>query len=95
MRDILAITTERIRASVKDRRVLWRRCVLWPVPVWLVALVAALIAQGLLVAVHEPAVPGHEVARVVDRERLVDVGDDEVIEAGLCASGEGAWGLCW
>lgn len=66
--------------------------VLGPVPVGLVARVAALVAERLLVLVREPAVPWLEVARVVQAERLVDVGDDEIVEAGLGARGDRGWG---
>ena len=67
-----------------------------PVPVWLIPLIAALVAQGLLVQVGEPAVPRLEVSRVVDREGLLNVRYDEVVEPGpgpgsdgrRCASGE-------
>lgn len=62
------------RAAVKDGRV--GEALLGgsgPVPVGEGALVAALIAQGLLVLPDEPAVPAQEAGGLVDGEGLVDV----------------------
>jgi hypothetical protein len=83
--DGLSITAEACIAAVEDRRVLRRMSVLWPVPVRLVAFVAALFAESLLVRVDEPAVPGREDAREVDVESLLDVHDSEVVESRSCS----------
>lgn len=60
---------------------------LGPVPVGLGTAIPAFFAQGLLVQRGEVAVQAEEVAGVVGGLGLVDVGDDEVIEAGLGARG--------
>jgi len=80
--DELPITSETCITAVKDRRVLRRVSVLWPVPVRLVALVAALFAESFLVRVDEPAVSRWEDAGEVDVESLLDVDDGEVVEPG-------------
>ena len=85
---VLAVAAQAVVITVEEGRLLGRRGVLGPVPVGLVAGVAALVTEGLLVLVDEPAVPGHEVAGVVDRHGLLDVGDDEVVEPGLGAGGD-------
>jgi hypothetical protein len=82
MLDELSITTETRITAIEDRRVLRRVSVLWPVPVRLVALVAALFAESFLVRVDEPAVPRWEDAGEVDVESLLDVDDGEVVEPG-------------
>ena len=69
-----------------------------PVPVRLGSLVAALLLESPLVDPGVVPVPHEEVARVVDGHGLVDVGGDEVIEAGLRAGnkrtrGQGRLGL--
>ena len=69
--------------------------VLWPVPVRLVAFVAALFAESFLVGVDEPAVPGWEDAGEVDIESLLDVHDGEVIESGSGSRRYVCWGSGW
>lgn len=54
------------------------------------ALVAALADEGLFVVPRKGAVPRQEVCRIVDRLRLVDVDDDEVVVPRL-----GPWGEAW
>lgn len=46
----------------------------------LVAAVAALIAESSLVDVNKPAMPRHKVAREVQRQGLIDVDGDKVVE---------------
>ncbi len=92
VRDVLAVAAQAVGVAVEDGRVLGRGRVLGPVPVGLVASVAALVAQGQLVLVDEPAVPRLEDARVVDRERLLDVRDDEVIKPRPSAGGDAGGG---
>lgn len=60
---------------------------LGPVPVGLGAAVSAFFAEGLLVQRGEVAMQAEEIAGVVGGLGLVDVGDDEVIEARF-----GSWG---
>lgn len=89
-----AVARERRRAAVEDGRAgqpARRR--FGPVPVREAALVPALGAQALLVRPDEPPVPAEEVGAEVDRVRLVDVRDDPVVVARLCAGREGRGGL--
>jgi hypothetical protein len=76
----LPLVTKTVGVTVEDGGIL--RCVgiLWPVPVWGVAFVAALVAESLFVGVEEPSVPGKEIASVMDAEGLLDVRYDEVVE---------------
>lgn len=62
-----------------------------PVVVWLVALVATLIPQCLLVGPGEVTVPCQEVSRVVDEKRLLDVRGKKVIIAVLTARAFRLW----
>jgi hypothetical protein len=55
----------------------------------LVPLVPALIAQGLLVLVHIPAMPGHEDSGEVDVQGLLDVRDDEIVELEVMSARRG------
>lgn len=57
----------------------------------MVALVAALLTQGLLVGVDKPTVPRLEVSGVVNVECLLDVSDSKVIklDSGDKVSGQG------
>lgn len=66
-----------------------------PVPVRLVAFVATLLTESFLVQPRVVPVPREEVGRVVDGQGLVDVGGDEVIEAGLRTRSHGRRGECW
>lgn len=60
-----------------------------PVPVRLVTLIPAFVAQGLLIRPGEVTMPGEEVCCAMNEKSLVDVHCDEVVEAGL-----GAWDFC-
>lgn len=60
----------------------------------LVARIAAFLSKGLLVAPHKPTVPRHKVAGVMDGERLLNMGDHEIIELSQTVSNVGthtAW----
>lgn len=95
MLEVGAVTTEGFIGPVEEEGVDGVESVLPPVPVRLVPLVIALITQGLLVGPDVISVPAKEVACGVDKQRLVDVGSDEVIvaatNAGDDAQGCGGW----
>lgn len=95
MLDKFAVASETRVAAVKDGRVLRRVRVLWPVPVRLVAFVAALFAESFLVRVDEPAVPGWEDAGEVDVEGLLDVHDGEVVEPRSGSGRDVSWRSGW
>lgn len=95
MLDKFAVASETCITAVKDWRVLRRVSVLWPVPVRLVALVAAFFAESFLVRVDEPAVPGWEDAGEVDVESLLNVDDGEVVEPGSSSRRDICWGSGW
>jgi hypothetical protein len=61
-----------------------------PVVVWLEALIAALISEGLLESPYVVSVPRQEVGGEMDVEGLLDVGYDEIVVTTLCA---GCWKL--
>lgn len=77
-----AVARHRGVRAIKQWRVLKTAlCGLSPVPVRLVALVAALIAESLLVLPGEVAVPSEEGTGVMNRTGLVDVGAYPVVES--------------
>lgn len=91
MLEVGAVTTEGFIGSIKEGRVDGVQSVFAPVPVRLVALVIALITQGLLVRPDIVAVPAKEVAGGVNKQRLVDVGSDEIIVAAANAGDDARW----
>jgi hypothetical protein len=66
-----------------------------PVVVWLEALIAALISEGLLESPYVVSVPRQEVGGEMDVEGLLDVGYDEIVVTTLCAGCDGCWSSCW
>lgn len=91
----LAVTAHACRASIQCRR----RCGIssphWPVVVWLVAIVSALVPQDLFVRPCEESVPSEEVASVMHRKGLIDVCRNEVIVTTADARCYGQWCLCF
>lgn len=85
----LAITAHACIASIKSGRRGWIGSPLGPVVVGLIAIIAALIPERLLVGPCEESVPSEEVARIVHREGLLDVCCYEVI-----VTTSHAWSLC-
>lgn len=85
VRDVDAVAAQAAGTAVEQRAAQRVKGRLAPVPVGLGVVVAALVAQGLLVVVQEEAVPGEEVGGAVDVVGLVHVHHDEVVEAGLGA----------
>lgn len=64
-----------------------------PIPVRLVALVSAFLAQGLLISVDDLSVPAQEVACYMNRQSLVHVLCDEIVVAASCSRDERGVGL--
>jgi hypothetical protein len=87
MRHIDPIATKAGVPTAKDRRGCLVFGVLEPVPVWQIAVIAAFIAQGLLVCPDKLSMPGQEDPRAVDKVGLIDVTVREVI----CSRGS-TWG---
>lgn len=80
---VLAVAADATLAAVKERRVDGVVCPLAPVPVRLVARVAALVTQRPLIGPHKVSVERQEVGREVDRERLGYMGDVKVVVTAL------------
>lgn len=57
MRNILPIARQTVIGPIEERRVYWIVCVFIPCPVGLIAIVATLVAEGLLECSSVVAVP--------------------------------------
>ena len=86
MWDVLAVAAEAVSIAIEHGRVLRSGGILGPVPVGLVSRVAAFLTQRLFILEGEPAMPRLEDAGKMNRQRLLDVHDGEVVKSRL-----GAW----
>lgn len=91
MFEVGTVATEGFIGSIEEWRVDGVQSVFAPVPVRLVALVIALTTQGLLVRPDVIPVPAKEVTGGVNKQRLVDVGSDEIIIAAANAGDDARW----
>jgi hypothetical protein len=94
-RDERSITRHTSLAAVQERSTLRIMRPVSPVVVWLEALVAALVSEGLLKSPYVVSVPGQEVGGEMDVEGLLDVGYDEIIVPRFCTSCDGGRSSCW
>lgn len=82
---LVSLATKTCRAAIEKWACLQALGPFWPVPVWLCAIVVALVSQRLFKRSHIVAVPGEEVSSAVDEWRLLHVDNDEVVIAGFGA----------
>ena len=85
MLHLLTLSTHTRVAAIENRASLWAGCPSSPIPVWLCTIVATLDSQRALIRKREVAMPGEEVSRAVDGERVFHVYGDEVVESGFGA----------
>ena len=78
----MAITTHACSRTIEDWRFTQVVLVTEPIPVRLVASVAALFPQRLLEGMHKVPMPAQEVTGTVDGSGLVDVLSNEVVVSG-------------
>jgi len=66
-----------------------------PVVIRLVPFIPTFIPQHLLEGPSIVSVPCQEIGRAMDCERLLNVGDDEIIVSTPCSRSDGGGRLCW
>jgi hypothetical protein len=93
-RDERSITRHTSLAAVQERSTLRIMRPVSPVVVWLEALVAALVSEGLLESPYVVSMPGQEVGGEMDVEGLLDVGYDEIVVPTFGAGGDGCDSSC-